>query len=72
MQKRFCPERHITGMNGASAEAAIVFTSGLTLRLLSFQMDPTVGSASFWMENLQQCIRAAAPKTEMIAQVSAC
>jgi hypothetical protein len=71
MQKKFCLERRTTGTSGASAAAVTASTSGPTLPLLSFQTDPTDGSVSSWMENSQRCIRAAVPKTEVTAQVSA-
>jgi hypothetical protein len=71
MQKKFSPERPITGTSGAFAAVVTASTSGRTQRPSSFQTDPTDGSVSSWTGSSPRCTRAAVPKTEVTAQVSA-
>lgn len=69
MLKKFYKGKLITGMNGVFVEDATVYTFGPIQQLWNFQMDLTVGSDLYSMENWPQCTPAAALKMAMTVQV---
>ena len=67
--KKFYLVARTIGKIGASVEDEIAYTFGLKRPLWNYRTVATDGSGLSLMASYRRCIRAAAPKVELIVQV---